>query len=108
MTEVLHLQAHTDLGPAIKARRLTRSIKQEQLADVVDISRYTLSDLEGGKSDPRLSTVLKLAHALGLKLVLLPREQEVIGNANAMDTQPSAPELDFDSVDDLEGAWKGE
>lgn len=108
MSDLFQLETHTDLGPAMKARRLSRAIRQEQLAEVVDVSRYTLGDLEGGKSDPRLSTVLKLAEALGLKVLLVPVDRDLRGLPAETEALELGQEIDLDSLDDLSKTWKGE
>jgi len=108
MSELVYLQSSSDLGNALKTRRTSRSIKQEQLASVVDISRYTLGDLERGKSDPRLSTIIKLADALGLKLALVPRDIELHSQVATAQSVGLGEEIELDSLEDIENAWKGE
>lgn len=51
----------------LKYRR-TKGISQEQLAKRARICRATLVGLEHGASDPRLSTVLRLAKIMELPL----------------------------------------
>jgi DNA-binding XRE family transcriptional regulator len=108
MSELVFLQSTSDLGSAFKAKRTGRAIRQEQLASVLDISRYTLVDLENGKSDPRLSTIMKIADALGFKLALVPRDVEVHTQIGDHLGGGLGEEIDLDSIDDIESAWKGE
>jgi DNA-binding XRE family transcriptional regulator len=108
MTELVFLQSASDLGSALKSRRTNRAIRQQQLASVVDISRFTLVDLEAGKSDPHLSTILKLADALGYKLALVPRDVEVKTQVADGLSVGLGEEIDLDSLEDIETAWKGE
>ncbi len=108
MSELVYLQSASDLGAALKARRANRAIRQQQLASVVDISRFTLVDLEAGKSDPHLSTILKIVDALGFKLALVPRDVEVKTHAAGDLPAGIGEEIDFDSLEDIESAWKGE
>ncbi len=51
-------------------RRLRRGLdlSQEALARRADVSAKHLSEIERGHSDPRLSTVIKLAYALEMSL----------------------------------------
>ena len=46
--------------------RVRRFVTQEELAARTGMSRATLSRLEGGLQRPRISTVRKLAEALGV------------------------------------------
>ncbi|TLX17288.1 helix-turn-helix domain-containing protein [Rhizobium sp. MHM7A] len=108
MSDLVYLQSASDLGSTLKTRRTSRAIKQEQLASVVNISRYTLVDLESGKSDPRLSTIIKLADALGFKLALVPRDIEIQTQTAESQGIGLGEEIDLDSIEDIETAWKGE
>ena len=108
MSDVIYLQSSSDLGKALKTRRTGRAIRQQQLASVLNISRFTLGDLEGGKSDPHLSTILKLVDALGFKLALVPRDIEVKTQVSAEMADGVGEEVDLDSLEDIESAWKGD
>ena len=57
----------------LEAMRQARGWTQEELAAKACVSRMTVSRVESG-FDPRLSTVWDLTRALGLELVLVPRE----------------------------------
>jgi len=58
----------TQLMLARKAHRLT----QEALASRAGVSRMTVQRLEAGAIDPRLSSVMELARAMGMELMLVP------------------------------------
>jgi transcriptional regulator with XRE-family HTH domain len=55
------------LGAEIRCRRLLAGLTQEQLAEKSGVSRTYLARLETGRQDPTLSTLEKLAKALGVK-----------------------------------------
>ncbi len=58
------------LVKSIKERRDMLRITQEMLAEVSGVGLRTLKQLESGKGNPTLLTVIKLADVLGLELVL--------------------------------------
>jgi len=47
---------------------------QETLAERAGLSRMTVQRTESGQIDPRLSTLLEMARALGLELMPVPAE----------------------------------
>ena len=53
------------LSRAIKRLRAERGLTQEALARRADISHGYVARLEIGRHDPKLSTLLKIAKALG-------------------------------------------
>ena len=58
-------------GMRLKEIREQKGMTQEELAKRADVSRAYLSRLEMGRHDPPLSTVEKLAKALGVKAAKL-------------------------------------
>lgn len=58
------------IGKAIVAARKLEGLDQQTVADLSQISVRTLSDLERGTGNPTLSSLLKVASTLGLKLVI--------------------------------------
>jgi len=62
------------LARNLSAARSALGLSQDQLATAAGVSRATVNQLEGGstaKGDPRLSTVVQLAAALGISPVFL-------------------------------------
>jgi transcriptional regulator with XRE-family HTH domain len=56
------------MAAKLKALREGRGLTQEQLAKKSGVSRTYLARLETGRQDPTLSTLEKLAKALGVKV----------------------------------------
>ncbi len=59
------------IAPLIAARKAA-GLTQAELADQAGLSRMTVQKVESGAFDPRLSTVLEAARALGLEPMLVP------------------------------------
>jgi len=62
------------LGHALRARRRELGISQRDLSDLAGVALHTVSDVESGKGNPTLSTVVALLAPLGLKLDVRIRE----------------------------------
>lgn len=56
------------LGKAVRYVRTSVNLTIEDAASLCDVSKQSLSDLEMGKPGCRLSTALKVANGLGVKL----------------------------------------
>ena len=54
------------IGRRVRAERTKRFMTQEQLARASGISQKALSKIETNEVEPRFSTILKLAKALGI------------------------------------------
>ncbi|AHB06047.2 XRE family transcriptional regulator [Pandoraea pnomenusa] len=59
------------IEPLIAARKAA-ALTQAELADLAGLSRMTVQKVESGALDPRVSTVLEMARALGLEPMLVP------------------------------------
>jgi DNA-binding XRE family transcriptional regulator len=89
-----------DLAAVLKRRRKELRVRQEELAGLYDMSRYTVIAAESGEGDPKLSTVLKLVEALGLRLVAIP------GEVMERVVIPAAPPPPPDLVDVDDADWE--
>src|SRR5690606_26543652 len=69
------------LAAELETVRKASGLTQGQLAHQAGLNRMTVQRLESGSLDPRLSTVLEMARAMGMELVLVPQSlhQEVHG-----------------------------
>lgn len=54
----------------LKQRREELSITQEHLADIAGVGLRTVKEIEVGKGNPTLDTLLKVADVLGMQLKL--------------------------------------
>jgi|688.fasta_scaffold69269_2 transcriptional regulator with XRE-family HTH domain len=54
----------TDLGRAIRDRRLAKKLSQEALAEVADFDRTYISLLERGERNPSFTNLCRIAAAL--------------------------------------------
>lgn len=57
-----------ELKDTVKNRRESLNLTQEMLADLTSVSLRTIKQIESGKGNPQLSTLLKIGDVLGLSL----------------------------------------
>ena len=57
----------------MKTARLTQAMTQEQVADLAGISRPRYRDIETGVAAARTTTLMNIARALGLEMMLIPQ-----------------------------------
>lgn len=62
-----------DIGQLLKTTRKGRQLTQEQVADMAGISRPRYREIEAGSSAARTTTLINIARALGLELMLVPQ-----------------------------------
>lgn len=60
----------------LKFFRIKENLRQEDLAEKVDLTDKYISDLERAKFSPSLETIEKLAHALNISADLLLKEDK--------------------------------
>ena len=56
----------------LRRQRNQRSLTLEMLSAKVGMSPQHLSEIESGKRDPRLSSIERIAEAMGLSVMLVP------------------------------------
>ena len=61
-------QALALLGAAIREKRLARGVSQEAFAHSIGMHRTQFGHIEQGRKDCRLSTLLRIAVALGVSI----------------------------------------
>ena len=62
-----------DIGQLLKATRKVKRLTQEEVADMAGISRPRYREIEAGSSAARTTTLINIARALGLELMLIPQ-----------------------------------
>ena len=63
------------LGKEIKKARIDKGWKQQDLQAATGITQKYLSEVELDKVDPRVSIVQRIAHALGVSIADLVRDE---------------------------------
>jgi len=63
-----------DLQSTIKTQRKALKISQEDLAQMADVGLATVKDIERGKANPSLATIIRLLEVLGLEISFVERE----------------------------------
>ena len=59
------------IGERIRAERMHRNLTQERLYLAAGVSRWVLQELENGRGNPTLLTLLRISRALGIQLSCL-------------------------------------
>ena len=62
------------LSEIIKNRRKTLAISQRDLAEMAGIGLATIKDIERGKGNPSMGTVLKIMEVLGMEIEFKVRQ----------------------------------
>ena len=74
-----------DLGECIKKVREAKGLSQKEVALAAKIDTSNYSKIEGGKTDPAFSSVVKIAKAMKVELNELFRADEVFNEPNSLD-----------------------
>lgn len=72
MNQLKIIKSPEDLAALLKEARDSVGANQSDLARLHDLSRYTITDAESGKGNPKLSTILTLLNGLGLSIAVAP------------------------------------
>ncbi|HMW24869.1 MAG TPA: helix-turn-helix domain-containing protein [Burkholderiaceae bacterium] len=86
------LKAAPELGPVVRARRKSQSLRIDDAASLLGVSVDLMSRLENGQGSVRLDKALAVLDGLGLALVVLPKEHPWVREAAS--GNPSAPAVD--------------
>jgi transcriptional regulator with XRE-family HTH domain len=73
ITMKLASEALIEIGRLLKMARISLGMTQEQVADMAGISRPRYRDIETGSAAARATTLINIARALGLEMMLIPQ-----------------------------------
>lgn len=62
-----------DVGAAIRAKRRSIGMRQEELASLAGVGPRFLSEVENGKASAEMGKVLQVLRRLGLEISIKPR-----------------------------------
>lgn len=65
------LEYYKKIGERIITIRTERKLRQEDLADLMGVSRMQLYRIENGKVNPTIGTLMDVCVALGIKIIEL-------------------------------------
>lgn len=77
MTSSTSIRSTVELGLELRRHRKRLGLSQAELAERVNVRQATLSNLETGGSDVRLSTLLDVLGALKLQMTFTPRVGDI-------------------------------
>lgn len=85
LTEALENELYSLLGSLIKEARNNADIKQELLADYLGLSRVSISNIENGKQNIQVHTLLEVAKYLGVNVsdFLEPLNKLLVNNVSS-------------------------
>ncbi len=66
-------EALLEIGRLLRTTRIAAAMTQEQVADMAGISRPRYRDIETGSAAARTTTLINIARALGLEMMLIPK-----------------------------------
>lgn len=90
------LKSAPDLGPVVRERRKSQSLRIDDAAGLLGVSVDLMSRLENGRGSVRLDKALAVLDGLGLTLMVLPKEhswaREVASSSDSgSSNSPSGP-----------------
>lgn len=68
------LRSATELGPVVRERRKSQSLRIDDAAGLLGVSVDLMSRLENGQGSVRMDKALAVLDGLGLALMVLPKE----------------------------------
>ena len=85
-TFVAVLSNTMDISKNIKRIREAKGLSQKEVISAIDMGAAQYSRIENGKTDPSVSTLVKIAKALGVSMAELFTDKEVLQDISSIDT----------------------
>lgn len=79
-----------DIGTTIRAERKRQKLFQKQVAEGSRVHRNTLADLEAGKGNVELNTLIAICDQLGLDIQLIPKQVSAMTGSDVQQSALSA------------------
>lgn len=76
-----------NLSQLLRRRRRELGVTQADLARLAGLSLHGVSDIETGRGNPTLETLLKILDALGLRIVIQPELPEALSEPEKLKTK---------------------
>lgn len=86
------LKSAPQLGPVVRERRKSQSMRIDDAADLLGVSVDLMSRLENGQGSVRLDKALAVLDGLGLALMVLPKEHPWAREAASHNLSAPAPD----------------
>ena len=83
------LQSAADLGPVVRERRKSQSLRIDDAAGLLGVSVDLMSRLENGQGSVRMDKAHAVLDGLGLSLMVLPKEHPWVRAATSASTSDS-------------------
>ena len=82
MSGTVQISPHEALGRALRSLRLAAGLSQEQLGLESGVQRNFISLIETGQNQPTITTIFKLAGALGIpaSALVVAAEREILAH----------------------------
>lgn len=93
------MNKYKDFGNRLKTLREQQGMKQGQFADMIGISRQSMSNYESGKHSPDVDVIVKMAHALNCSTDYLMGLDERV--SIKLQIEHEYPSLEVYSIDEL-------
>lgn len=74
------ISPHAAFGQVLRKHRLAAGMSQEQLGLTANVQRNFISLIETGQNQPTITTIFKLAGALGVRASKLVAESEKLAD----------------------------